>query len=277
MINDLQKARKKVQLLNIELEKKVAERTEKLRMAREQLLQSEKMASLGVLASSVAHEINNPLQGIITYIKLMIKIIKGNKIDKERVKDFHKYLNLMGDETQRCGEIVNNLLVFSRQSKPDIKKADVNDIINNSILLLDNKIRIQNIDIILNLQENIPYIYCDFKQIQQTLIGLIINSIEAMQSSGKITITTETLNGDNNKVVITIADTGTGISQENLKNIFDPFFSTKEDAKSTGLGLFVAYGIIKEHRGTIEVNSEVGKGTQFHITLPAEDIDQLDP
>jgi two-component system, sporulation sensor kinase E len=132
---------------------------------------------------------------------------------------------------------------------------------------LDNKIKLQNIDVVLELQKTIPKIYCDVKQIQQTLIAMIINSIEAMPNGGKIYISTQS--PYQKKVKITITDTGEGISKENLKNIFDPFFTTKEAAKSTGLGLFVAYGIIQEQKGTIEAESEVGKGTTFHITLPA--------
>ena len=267
MMHDLKKANEEIQSWNIELEKKVEERTKKLRMTREQLIQSEKMASMGVLASSVAHEINNPLQGILTYILLMEKILKGEEVDQKRLSDFKKYLNLMGNEIERCGDMVKNLLVFSRQSKLNVQESDVNTIIRNSLLLLDNKIKLQNIEVVLELQKIIPKIYCDVKQIQQTLIALIINSIEAMPKGGKINISTQS--PYQKKVEITITDTGEGISKENLKNIFDPFFTTKEAAKGTGLGLFVAYGIIQEQKGTIKAESEVGKGTTFHITLPA--------
>ncbi len=268
MINDLKTANQKIKTWNIELERQVKERTEKLRMTREHLLQSEKMVSLGVLTSSVAHEINNPLQGIFTYIKLMIKILANKELDREQVTKFKSYLDLMGPEIERCGDIVKNLLVFSRQSKPEIRRANVNEIIKSSLILLENKIRIHNIETNLKLQENISSIYCDFKQIQQTLIAFIINALEAMSDGGKLSITTQCQNND--KVDITITDTGSGISKENLKNIFDPFFTTKEDAKSTGLGLFVAYGIIQEHKGSIDVVSEVEKGTEFHISLPIE-------
>jgi two-component system NtrC family sensor kinase len=267
MTQDLKKANQEIQSWNIELEKKVEERTRKLRMTREQLIQSEKMASMGVLASSVAHEINNPLQGILTYIKLILKIISGGEINQERLSEFKNYLNLMGNEIQRCGDMVNNLLVFSRQSKINIQEADVNNIIRNSLVLLENKIKLQNIEVVLELKEGIPSIFCDYKQIQQTLMALLINSIEAMPGGGTIEIATQS--PDNKKVEITVTDTGEGISKENLKNIFDPFFTTKEASKSTGLGLFVAYGIIQEHKGTIEAKSEVGKGATFHITLPA--------
>jgi two-component system NtrC family sensor kinase len=272
MIKDLRKANEEIQSWNIELEKKVEERTNKLRVAREQLIQSEKMSSLGVLASSVAHEINNPLQGILTYIKLMLKKASGDEVKGSNLTDFKKYLNLMGNEIERLGGMVKNLLVFSRQSKLEIRKSDVNSIIRNSLVLLSNKIRIQNIEMNLKLQDGIPTIYCDFKQIQQTIMALLINALEAMPKGGKISI--ETKSAHDKKVEIVLKDSGDGIPRKNLKYIFDPFFSTKETEKGTGLGLFVAYGIIKEHKGTIKVESEVGKGTTFFIMLPVEEINE---
>lgn len=270
MVQDLKKANQEIQSWNLELEKKIEERTRKLRMAREQLIQSEKMASMGVLASSVAHEINNPMQGILTYIKLMLKIISKNHLDDRQLEEFKKYLELMGNEIERCGDMVKNLLVFSKQSKLQIQEADINSIIKNSLQLVDNKIKLQNVEVETDLQNNIISIYCDVKQIQQTLIALIINAIEAMPKGGKLGVATLSL--DHKQVRITIADTGMGIPADKIKNIFDPFFTTKEEAKSTGLGLFVAYGIIKEHKGTIEVQSEPGIGTQFHITLPVTSL-----
>ncbi|MCK4764506.1 MAG: HAMP domain-containing protein [Candidatus Aminicenantes bacterium] len=268
MVEELKKAHQEIQSWNIELEKKVEERTQKLNQAREQLIQSEKMASMGVLASSVAHEINNPLQGILTYIKLMLKVISGEEIDQKRRAEFKNYLQLMGDEIERCGGMVKNLLVFSRQSRLDIREADVNAVINNSLKLLDNKIKLQNIALEIKLQENIPLIFCDVKQVQQTLIALLINALEAMPEGGKISVATRS--DDSENVEIIIADTGMGIGKEKMRNIFDPFFTTKESAKSTGLGLFVAYGIIKEHKGTIKVKSEKGKGAEFRIKLPVK-------
>lgn len=268
IIHDLKLANNEIQAWNIGLERKLKEHIEKLNKTREQLIQSEKMASMGVLASSVAHEINNPLQGIFTYIKLMQKIISTSdeKVGQKKLANFNNYLQLMGNEIERCGDMVKNLLVFSKQSKLELREANTNDIIRDCLKLLENKIKIQNIEVDMQLQEDIPNTYCDVKQIEQTLLAMIINSIEAMPRGGKISVSTRGLN--NRQVEITIADTGHGISKENLKNIFDPFFTTKEEAKSTGLGLFVAYGIIREHKGTIEVESELGKGTVFHIKLP---------
>jgi two-component system NtrC family sensor kinase len=269
MVQDLKRANREIQSWKVELEKKVEERTQKLRMAREQLIQSEKMASMGVLASSVAHEINNPLQGILTYIRLMLKILSGEHVEQKRLDDFNNYLKLMAGEIERCGDMVKNLLVFSKQSKLNIQEADINQIIQNSLQLVENKIKLQNIQVELNLQSGIPLIYCDVKQIQQTLLSIIINAFEAMPGGGTLRVDSRHI--DKKEVEITIADTGQGIPAENLKKIFDPFFTTKESAKSTGLGLFVAYGIIKEHKGTIKVDSEDGKGTTFRIKLPAKE------
>lgn len=275
MIRDLKKANEEIQSWSIGLEKKIEERTKKLYLARAKLIQSEKMASMGILASSVAHEINNPLQGILTYIKLMLKILSGETIDPRRLEDFKRYLQLMGDEIERCGGMVKNLLVFSKQTKLNIEEADINGIIKNSLVLVDNKIKLQNVEVGLNLQEKLPSIYCDVKQIQQTLIALLINAIEAMPQGGNIDISTRNLK--NREVEIVIADTGEGIPADKIKNIFDPFYTTKEEARSTGLGLFVAYGIIKEHKGTIEALSEPGKGTQFHIRLPVTGFSETTP
>ncbi|MCP5104329.1 MAG: HAMP domain-containing protein [bacterium] len=266
MIKDLKKANEEIKSWNVELEKKVEVRTNKLYLVRMQLIQSEKMASMGILASSVAHEINNPLQGILTYIKLMLKIISGEEVDQKRLADFKKYLQLMGDEIERCGGMVKNLLVFSKQTKLNIEASDINGIVKNSLQLVENKIKLQAIEVETDFQEELPDIFCDVKQIQQTLIALFINAVEAMPKGGKLQISSRDI--DKNQVEIVISDSGVGITAKKLKNIFDPFFTTKESAGSTGLGLFVAYGIIKEHKGTIEAHSEVGKGTRFHIKLP---------
>jgi two-component system NtrC family sensor kinase len=269
MIRDLKKADEKIHAWNIELEKKVEERTEKLRMTRDRLIQSEKMASMGVLASSMAHEINNPMQGILNYIKLMLKILSGAEVDQKRLAEFKNYLQLMENEIEQCSNMVKNFLVFSDQTRLNIQEAHINDIINTCLQLVENKIKLHHIEVMLNLQEDIPGIYCDIKQIRQTLAAVIVNSMEAMPGGGTLRIESRGL--PDRQVEILVADTGKGIPKENLGNIFYPFFTTKESVKSTGLSLFVSYGIIKEHKGTIEVKSEVGKGTTFHIKLPAKE------
>jgi two-component system NtrC family sensor kinase len=270
MISDMKKAQFKINAWNQELERKVKERTYKLDQAKYKLIQAEKMASMGILAASVAHEINNPLQGILTYIKLMLKIMKKNQVSPEQIDSFTQYLELMQNEIERCGGMVKNLLVFSKQTKLNVDKADINRIIKNSLQIIENKIKLQNIEVDLQLDEEVSIIQSDLKQIQQTMIAFLINSIEAIQENGKITIRTR--NFDKEYVEIKIADNGTGIEENKLKNIFDPFFTTKKDSRSTGLGLFVAYGIIKEHGGNIEVHSKVGQGTEFLIKLPLKSI-----
>lgn len=275
MLKDLKTANQEIQSWNIELEKKVEERTRKLTLARAKLIQSEKMASMGILASSVAHEINNPLQGILTYIKLMLKVLSGEEVDKKRLDDFKNYLRSMGDEIERCGDMVKNLLVFSKQTKLSIQESDINSIIRNSLALVENKIKLHNIDVESELAEKLPRIFCDVKQIQQTLIALCINAVEAMSGGGTLKIVSREIDKDH--VEIVIIDSGVGIPADKLKNIFDPFFTTKDSAKSTGLGLFVAYGIIKEHKGTIEAFSEEGKGTRFHIKLPVSGFSEASP
>ena len=266
MIIDLKIAHEEIRNWSMRLEKKIEERTRKLYLTRAKLIQSEKMASLGVLASSVAHEINNPLQGILTYIKLMLKILKGGKPTDKNLKDFDEYLVLMGNEIERCGGMVKNLLVFSKQSKLEIREEDINSIIDNALKLVENKVKLQNIHILTELGKTLPKLSCDRKQIQQSFIALLINSIEAIESGGEITI--KTAQFDHEYILISISDTGKGISEVNIRNVFDPFYTTKESSKNTGLGLFVVYGIIKEHNGTIEVKSKPGEGTKFLIKLP---------
>jgi len=266
MITDLKIANEEIRSWSTRLEKKIEERTKKLYLTRAKLIQSEKMSSMGVLASSVAHEINNPLQGILTYIKLMLKILSKGDISEKNLKEFEDYLILMGNEIERCGDMVKNLLVFSKQSKLEIREEDVNLIIKNALKLIENKTKLQNIKINWEYITDLPKLSCDKLQIQQSLIALFINSCEAMDGGGEISI--KTAQFDNEYILISISDSGRGIKEENLHNIFDPFYTTKESSKNTGLGLFVVYGIIKDHRGTIEVKSKPGEGTKFLIKLP---------
>ena len=266
MITDLKIANEEIRSWSIRLEKKIEERTKKLYLARAKLIQSEKMSSMGVLASSVAHEINNPLQGILTYIKLMLKILNKGDISEKNLKEFEDYLILMGTEIERCGDMVKNLLVFSKQSTLEIREEDINLIIKNALKLIENKTKLQNIKINWEYNAELPKLSCDKLQIQQSLIALLINSCEAMDETGEISI--KTAQFDNEYILISISDSGKGIKDENLHNIFDPFYTTKVSSKNTGLGLFVVYGIIKDHRGTIEVKSKPGEGTKFLIKLP---------
>ncbi|MEO0098541.1 MAG: cache domain-containing protein [candidate division WOR-3 bacterium] len=237
------------------------EREEKLKEATsQQLMRSERLATLGQLAAGVAHEINNPIAGILTYIRLIQKKLAkmGNTGDGE----MKRYLAIMEKETARCGTIVRNLLDFARQSEPNLKPVDIHHVLDESLELLAHKLRLQNVEVEKHYGP-CPQITADFAQLQQTFMNIIINACEAMEKGGKLTITTQR---KDNMVEIEFADTGKGIPPENLPRIFDPFFTTKP--KGTGLGLSVVYGIVSRHRGQINVKSEVNKGTIFTISLP---------
>jgi two-component system NtrC family sensor kinase len=267
MVSELKTAQEKLKEWAETLERRVNERTEALEKAQYQLIQSEKLASLGKLAAVVAHEINNPLAGILTYIKLLIKITGKEPFPVTRAQEMKEYLAVMDTEMARVTRIVKDLLTFARQSKPRIEKTDVNSIVEKSLSLLENKLKLQNIQLQCILDTTLPLVPCDFSQIQQVIMNLIINGSESMAEGGALTIKSSHLPG-NDFVAIEIADTGTGIPPEHLSKIFDPFFSTKEAGKGVGLGLSIVYGIINEHKGSVEVKSTKGKGTTFFIKLP---------
>lgn len=266
MAESLKEAHLEIKELVETLELKVQQRTKELEEIHQQLLQTEKLAALGKLAASVAHEINNPLSGVLTYIKLMQK--KLNKSDDEICFRFNQYLSTMEKEIERCSTIVKNLLDFARKREPSLKEGvNINDVIEETIKLISNRLNLQNIGLEKDLGE-LPPIVADPAQLRQAFLNLLINAAEAIQdSTGKITVRTRYL-PDEKMVMVEISDTGVGIKEEDLGKIFDPFFTTKE--KGTGLGLSVVYGIINAHKGHISVKSKVGKGTTFTIKLPLE-------
>jgi two-component system, NtrC family, sensor kinase len=231
------------------------------------LLQQDKMIALGKLAASVVHEINNPLSGMLNYIKLMIKIIGRGAVTPENVQKFKEYLMLMESETSRCSKIVSNLLAFARQSKLDFREINVEDLLHTCILLSEHKLTLQNIRVKTQVNPKLPRVLGDFNQLQQCVINLIFNAIDAMPDGGVLTVT-GALNVSERVVEIIVEDTGCGISEEDLPNIFDPFFTTKKEGKGIGLGLSTVYGIIERHKGSIKVASELGKGAAFTLKLP---------
>ena len=249
------------------LETKVEERTEQLKIAHQKLLQSDRLASLGTLAASVAHEINNPVSGVLNLAMLMQRILKEDGIPPERIPEFRKYLAYVSSETARVGRIVSDLLAFSRRSKPQRAPADLNRIVKRTLTLVSHKLQLMNVQLELNLAEDVLEVSCDSSQIQQVVVNLVLNGAEATQNkgSGRISITTKRTG---KAVALVVSDTGEGIPQENLKKIFDPFFTTKPEGKGVGLGLAVLYGIVEAHGGDIEVKSKVGAGTTFTVTLP---------
>jgi len=239
----------------------VKRRDEKLReFATQRIMESERLALIGQLSANVAHELNNPLQGIVTYSHLLLEDEESRTTTKASIE------KIVG-QANRCRDIVRGLLDFSRQRKPDKTLSDLNVVLNDCASLLENQALFHNIRITKNFQANLPQVVCDPSQIERVFINLIINAAEAMDDNGQITLQTEYA-AEDDFVEIVIADTGNGISPEDLDKIFDPFFTTKDVGHGTGLGLAISYGIIKAHRGSISVDSELGKGTSFTIRLP---------
>ncbi len=232
-----------------------------------QLVNSEKMASLGKLAAGIAHEINNPLGGILIYSSLLIETLEG---EDERAEDLGKIVQ----EATRCKDIVKSLLEFSRQTDPKMEPTDINKAITDGLFFLENQALFYNIEIIKKLAPFPPTVLGNAGQLKQVFMNIIVNAAEAMHGTGTLTVTTGQ-SEDQKGIWIEFADTGEGIPRENLSKIFDPFFTTKEVGKGTGLGLSTSYGIIEGHGGRIDVKSQVGKGTTFRIELPAQPDDFL--
>lgn len=238
------------------------------------LLHREKMVSLGRLAASMVHEINNPLSGILNYVRLMIRIAeKSHTLNPDLIlaqfKKFQSHLNIIESETQRCSDLVSGLLKFSRKTKLEQTSVDVNELIQHSLLLCNHKIELSNIVLKKEFGTGLPPVYGDFNQLEQCIINLIFNAIDAMENGGILEITTD-LGPQDNLVNLSIKDNGKGISKEDLNYIFEPFFTTKNKGYGVGLGLSSAYGIIERHKGTIIVDSHPGRGSLFCIKLPPQ-------
>jgi len=240
----------------------LSEYDQRLRDNQAQLIQAEKLTSLGQMAASIAHEVNNPLAGVLVYTQLLTKKITGDKFSKEIALD---QLSKMESELTRSTRLIRNLLDFARQSPPTLREVNLNDVINRALDLAAHSAELQNIQVIKELNPSLPKLMADFGQLQQVCTNLILNAIQAMPEGGKLTLRTS---ADNSQVKVEIQDTGCGISQENMHKLFTPFFTTKEKGKGVGLGLAVTYGIIQLHQGRIEVQSKEGEGTTFTIYLP---------
>ncbi len=265
MMHKLSEAKNELLNLVETLENKVEERTHELKAAQDNLIRSEKLASIGKLSATVAHEINNPITGVLTYIKLMLKKLRQKDTSDEDIKKYIDYLSLMERETERTSGIVKNLLDFSRQREPHYRLADINTIIEETLMLVRNQINLQGIEVIKSFSA-IPQTMADADQLKQAFMNIIINACEAMKE-GEKRLTLET-GFDNLKkdIKISIKDTGTGIPEEDMNKVFEPFYTTKE--KGTGLGLAVVYGIITKHKGRIDIVSKRGKGTAIELTIP---------
>lgn len=261
MTAELQRADDRYQALTKTLEDKVRDKTQELRDAQDQLLRSEKLSSLGKMAAGIAHEINNPLTSILINSHLIAEKLTGEEKQK-----FEDNLKLIIDETTRSSAIVSGLLEFSRQTPPEKKPADVNEVIEETLVLLRSQVLAHNVEIDKELGENLPKITIDENKIKQVFTNVILNGLDAMPDGGTLFIASR-LSPEKQCVIIMFRDTGCGIPATDLGKIFDPFFSTK-GTKGTGLGLSVSYGIIEQHSGRIDVQSEVGNGTTLSICLP---------
>ncbi len=252
-----------------ELEIRVKEKTAELKRMHEQMLQIEKMASLGKLSATVAHELNNPLEGILTYSKLIAKRLRKTEPLAEPAKEMLEELDIVTRETQRCGNIVKNLLLFSRKQVAELTVANVPHIVQRAAQLVQHHFQISNIEFTAEYPSEEIGLLCDENQIQQAMIALFVNAVEAMPGGGKLHV--KVLNdAKNEQAIIEITDSGIGIAEEDQQHIFEPFFTTKKDGKGVGLGLSVVYGIVERHNGDISVHSEHGKGTTFMLVFPQQ-------
>jgi two-component system NtrC family sensor kinase len=265
MTQDLHKAREEANHWSQQLEQKVVEKTAELGRIQRQVLLMEKMASLGKLAATVAHELNNPLGGILNYAKLVERVVRDETLDEAGKREIQHYLTAIQQESRRSGDIVRNLLLFARPSQASFAPVHLSQIIERSLLLVQHRMAMASITCAYQPATADDMLTCDPDQIQQVLVALLVNAIEAMEDGGDLHVTV-TPAGDTLELVI--SDTGIGIPEDAIGRIFEPFFSTKDKESGVGLGLAVVYGIVTGHRGTIDVASNPGKGTTFTIRLP---------
>ena len=266
---DITQHKKEEEEITRRLEQMVEDRTRQVKETHEKLLHQDKMSSLGKLSASVVHEINNPIAGILNLIMLMQRIMAEDTLGQNEMQQFQHYLSLMETETRRTSRIVSNLLAFSRQSKMEPKRLNLNRLVEQTLLLNSNLLKMDGVKVESRLDPDLPDLLGSEDQLQQVFMNLVSNASEAMGAGegGVLTIETKHLLGED-KLQINFTDTGCGIPEENIPKLFEPFFTTKKKGKGVGLGLSVAYGIVQEHSGSIYVKSEVGRGTTFQVKLP---------
>jgi len=231
------------------------------------VLHQDKMMSLGRLSASVVHEINNPLFGMLNYIRLMTRIMNRGEINREQSEKFKKYLDIIEKETDNCTRILSGLLSFSRRSEPCFSQVRIDDLLNKCILLSQHKLELSNIQLIYRKTSGIPQVEGDFNQLQQCLINLIFNAIDAMKNGGTLNLRAD-YKPAKKRVIITVKDSGYGISEKDLPHIFEPFYTTKKEGYGVGLGLSTVSGIMEYHKGSVKAESTPGKGTTFMLYLP---------
>jgi two-component system NtrC family sensor kinase len=265
MLDNIQKANIELQNWSHQLEYKVQKKTEELGQAQNEMVNIERIASLGRLSLSVAHEINNPLSGILVYAKLIHKQLVNESLPPEKKIAILKHLGFIISEAMRCGDIVKGLLDFSRKDHNDFETRHLHEILHETFDLMSHSMKVANVNFLLDLAARSDLIFCSPNQIKQVCIALLMNALEAIHENGEVLLRTS--NPDEKNIQIDISDNGTGIPEENIPHIFEPFFSTKEKTSGIGLGLAIVHGIIQNHKGKIDVKSGLGKGTTLSISL----------
>jgi two-component system NtrC family sensor kinase len=270
MLDNIDNATEELENWSKQLEYKVQKKSEELSEAQNELINVERIASLGKLSASVAHEINNPLSGILIYTKLVYKQLDGQDIDPEKKENMLRKLKLIENETKRCGDIVKGLLDFSQKDQDDFEERHLNELVRETHDLMMHHIKIANITFLTDLSARSDLIYCSPNQVKQACIAVLVNASEAVTDNGEIVLRTKNSEGDT--VRLEISDNGSGIAPEDIPHIFEPFFSTKRDARGIGLGLPIVHGIVQNHGGKIEVDSVVGRGTTISLVFPLKNV-----
>ena len=272
MASDLTTARGELEEWALTLGDRIEEKTEELQKAQSQIIQMEKMASLGKLSASIAHEINNPLFGILTYSKLILREIGTETPETEDRESIKKYLSVIQEESSRCGDIVKGLLDFARHSGGEYEPQHLHDIIDRTLVLLGHHFEMQLVTVERQFEAADDHLVCDPRQIQQAIIAPCINAVEAMPQGGSLAIRTT---GDADQIEVQFVDTGQGIPEASIDKVFEPFYTTKEGDAGLGLGLAIVYGIVQRHSGSVRVDSSTGEGTTLTISLPRVHVDQV--
>lgn len=262
MIHDLRGARDQREKWTQMLEQEIAKKTEEIQRTHNNLMQTEKLASLGRMAAGVAHEINNPLTGVVTFAHLLKKRFPAGSTEAED-------LNVIIEQSERCSKIIKNLLTFARATPADKGNVNINDLLDRTIFMVKNQEKFHQITFNIDLEASQLAVYGDASQFQQIFLNMILNAADAMNGRGTITVATRRVTEDGKDFVeVEFTDEGCGISKDNMPKLFEPFFTTKPVGKGTGLGLSVSHGIVKHLGGHIRVNSVDGKGTSFFVRLP---------
>jgi two-component system NtrC family sensor kinase len=266
MLDNLQQATVELENWSQQLEYKVQKKTEELRSAQSELIQLERIASLGKLSASVAHELNNPLSGILIYTKLIYKQLNNIELYASKKESILKHLSLIESETKRCGEIVRGMLDFSRKDQGQMSEVHLHQILTETYELMAHPVRMNQISFLTDFKATNDKVKCGANQIKQACVALIMNATEAINENGEIIL--RTTNPDDKTFRIEIIDNGSGINEEVLPHIFEPFYTTKNGVSGIGLGLAIVHGIVQRHKGKIEVLSKAGEGTTMAIILP---------